>query len=256
MTNNQLITDNPILQNILTEQPYPLLFVAISGAHLYGFPSHDSDYDLRGVHILPLRDVLGLQELKETIDGINMVNELEIDLVTHDIKIFLELLLKKNGNVLEHIFSPLLLQTSPQHEELKALVPKLLTVHHAHHYIGFSRRKWSEFFDQPPHQLKALLYTYRTLLTGIHLMETGIVEANLVKLNAVYKLPYITDLVAAKVAGGEKGYLQGADLEFHQREYERLSEKLLTAQARSHLPQYPADITAINDLLIRVRLAQ
>ena len=80
--------------------------MAVSGAHLYGFPSHDSDYDLRGVHILPLRDVLGLQELKETIDGINMVNGLEIDLVTHDIKIFIELLLKKNGNVLEHIFSP------------------------------------------------------------------------------------------------------------------------------------------------------
>lgn len=31
------------------QQPYPLLFVTISGAHLYGFPSPDSDYDLRGV---------------------------------------------------------------------------------------------------------------------------------------------------------------------------------------------------------------
>jgi uncharacterized protein len=31
-------------------QPYPLLFVTISGVHLYGFPSPDSDYDLRGVH--------------------------------------------------------------------------------------------------------------------------------------------------------------------------------------------------------------
>jgi predicted nucleotidyltransferase len=30
--------------------PYPLLFATISGAHLYGFPSADSDFDLRGVH--------------------------------------------------------------------------------------------------------------------------------------------------------------------------------------------------------------
>jgi uncharacterized protein len=28
----------------VARQPYPLLFVTISGAHLYGFPSPDSDY--------------------------------------------------------------------------------------------------------------------------------------------------------------------------------------------------------------------
>ena len=35
-------------------------FVTVSGAHLYGFPSPDSDFDLRGVHVLPVRDVVGL----------------------------------------------------------------------------------------------------------------------------------------------------------------------------------------------------
>ncbi len=35
--------------------PYPLVFATISGAHLYGFPSPDSDFDLRGVHLLPLK---------------------------------------------------------------------------------------------------------------------------------------------------------------------------------------------------------
>ena len=43
-----------------TRHPYPLVFATISGAHLYGFPSPDSDYDLRGCHLLPLRDVVGL----------------------------------------------------------------------------------------------------------------------------------------------------------------------------------------------------
>lgn len=255
MTDNQQITTNPILQNILAEQPYPLLFVTISGAHLYGFPSYNSDYDLRGVHILPLRNVIGLHGQRDTIDGMKFVNGLEIDIVTHDVKLYFELLLKKNGNILEQVFSPLLLQTTPEHEELQSIVPKTLTVHHAHHYFGFSRRKWGEFFDQPPHQAKALLYTYRTLLTGIHLMRTGIVEANLVTLNEVYKLPYIPDLIAAKLAGDEKGNLQGADLEFHQREYERLTELLRAAQAESHLPQHPGEGDELNDLLVRIRLA-
>ncbi len=42
------MTIDPRLHRIVAAQPYPLLFATISGAHLYGFPSPDSDYDLRG----------------------------------------------------------------------------------------------------------------------------------------------------------------------------------------------------------------
>ena len=42
---------DPRLKKIATNQPYPLLFATLSGAHLYGFPSPDSDFDLRGVHL-------------------------------------------------------------------------------------------------------------------------------------------------------------------------------------------------------------
>ena len=56
------------LQKHLEQHPYPLLFVTISGAHLYGFPSPDSDYDLRGVHLLPLEEVVGLKAAEETVE--------------------------------------------------------------------------------------------------------------------------------------------------------------------------------------------
>ena len=46
---------DPRIHNQIAAQPFPLLFITISGAHLYGFPSPDSDYDLRGVHLLPKR---------------------------------------------------------------------------------------------------------------------------------------------------------------------------------------------------------
>jgi hypothetical protein len=49
-----------LLREEVARHPYPLLFTTISGAHLYGFPSADSDYDLRGVHILPVRDAVGM----------------------------------------------------------------------------------------------------------------------------------------------------------------------------------------------------
>ena len=54
-------------QKIASEHPFPLVFATVSGAHLYGFPSADSDYDLRGVHVLPLRDVIGLDAGRETV---------------------------------------------------------------------------------------------------------------------------------------------------------------------------------------------
>src|SRR5216110_1077525 len=62
------MTIDPRLQRIIGAQPYRLLFATISGAHLYGFPSPDSDFDLRGAHVLPLEKVVGLEVRDETIE--------------------------------------------------------------------------------------------------------------------------------------------------------------------------------------------
>ncbi len=48
------MTIDPRLHRIVAAQPYPLLFATISGAHLYGFPLPESDYDLRGAQAPPL----------------------------------------------------------------------------------------------------------------------------------------------------------------------------------------------------------
>jgi predicted nucleotidyltransferase len=124
------VTDPRIIAQI-ERHPYPLLFVTISGAHLYGFPSPDSDYDLRGIHVLPVEEVVGLRTGPETIQESGIRDGLEIDLVTHDIRKFLGLLLKKNGYVLEQILSPLVLRTTPEHEELRRLAADCITKHHA-----------------------------------------------------------------------------------------------------------------------------
>src|SRR6266480_3326812 len=109
---------DPRLRRIVAAQPYPLLFATISGAHLYGFPSADSDYDLRGIHVLPLEEVVGLTQSNETVEKSGIHDGLEIDLVTHDAKKFFSLMLKKNGYVLEQVFSPLVVHTTPEHAEL------------------------------------------------------------------------------------------------------------------------------------------
>jgi uncharacterized protein len=242
------------LQAIAAAQPFPLLFATISGAHLYGFPSPDSDYDLRGVHILPLAEVIGLNICKETIEVSELQQDLELDLVTHDIKKFFSLMLKRNGYVLEQLFSPLIVQTTVEHEELKAIAPQCITRHHNHHYLGFAKTQWHLLFKEPQPRVKPLLYLYRILLTGIHLMQTGEVEANLVTLNQQFQLPYLPDLIAQKQTGTETEALGTIDLNFHEREYQRLCQCLEEANQNSHLPTDSSAKAALHDLLVRVRL--
>ena len=246
---------DPRLHHHVADHPYPLLFATISGAHLYGFPSADSDYDLRGVHLLPLEDVVGLQPGRETIEKSGVYDGLEIDLVTHDARKFFGLMLKKNGYVLEQLFSPLIVHTTPEHVELQAIARDCITRHHAHHYLGFADTQWRLFQKADPPHVKPLLYVYRVLLTGIHLMRTGEIEANLVRLNETFNLPYIPELIDRKVHGREKSRLEHADLEFHTREYDRLRGELEQAFETSALPERPRGAGALSDLLVRIRLA-
>jgi predicted nucleotidyltransferase len=236
------------------EHPYPLLFATVSGAHLYGFASADSDWDLRGVHILPAQQVVGLLPLEETIE-LARNEDIELDLVTHDVRKFFTLLLRPNGYVLEQLLSPIIVNTSPGHEELKQLVPSMLTRFHAHHYIGFANNQWELFRKEPIPRVKPLLYTFRVLLTGIHLMQSHRIEANLAHLNEIYHLPFIPELMARKIEGVEKQTLAPEETEQFEREFLALRERLVDAAAQTSLPETTTARPALNDLLVRLRLA-
>ena len=293
-----------------------------------------SDFDLRGAHVLPLDVVVGLEVRDETVEQEMIVppdplrkgvispsnphpasppspapagegqcaeGALEMDIVSHDVRKFFGLLLKKNGYVLEQLFSPLIVHTTPEHAELKAIcnprqsgasasslsprearagrepergavqnllsptlssalggregVTGVITKHHAHHYFGFAETQWKLFLKESPRRVKPLLYVYRGLLTGIHLMRSGEVQANLVTLNEEFRLPYIAELIERKMKG-ENTTLADADLTFHETEYQRLRAELQAAHDASQLPEAPGEATrsALNDLLVRVRL--
>ncbi|AVT32807.1 nucleotidyltransferase [Plantactinospora sp. BC1] len=250
--------DPAALRDVVADQPYPLLFATVSGAHLYGFPSRDSDVDLRGVHLLPAAEVVGLRHGPATVDRSWTRDGVEIDLVTHDAVKFGHLLLRRNGYVLEQLLSPLVVLTGEAHAELVALAPACLTRHHAHHYRGFAQTQ-RRLFDRTG-ELKPLLYTFRTLLTGIHLMRTGRLEAHLPTLRA--ELPeapgYLGTLVAAKAAGEHDllaGVPEAPGADRLDADLTALHAALDEAQLASRLPERPAAEPALHDLLVRIRLA-
>lgn len=233
-----------------------LLFATISGAHLYGFPSADSDFDVRGVHLTPLSQLLALQAPPDTHTVMEQVDGLELDLVTHEVRKFFQLLLKRNGYVLEQLLSPLVVVTGEWHKELLALSPGLLTKALHLHYLGFAQNQWKELNRQQPWRVKLLLYTFRTLLTGIHLMRTGETQANLQVLNEEFQFSWIQDLIALKTEANEQVTASGLDAPFLQRQYHLLCKQLAEESERSHLPEQPRGVADLQDLLLRIRQQQ
>jgi predicted nucleotidyltransferase len=160
-------------------------------------------------------------------------------------------MLRRNGYVLEQLLSPLIVHTTDAHRELAALAPGVLTSHHAHHYRGFAATQWRLF--EKTGELKPLLYTFRVLLTGIHLMRSGEVQAHLPTLLGELAAPgYLPELIAAK-AEREHG---DADVD-HARvvdDVERLQVVLDEAQGAAVLPDTPTVYDALHDLVVRIRL--
>ncbi|MCE9582531.1 MAG: nucleotidyltransferase domain-containing protein [Planctomycetes bacterium] len=238
------------------EHPHRLVFATVSGAHLYGFPSPDSDWDLRGAHVVPVEEMARLEPRDDTVQTTGIREGLEIDFVTHDVRKFFGLILKRNGYVLEQVFSPIVVTTSLAHEELKEISRRCVTKHHAHHYLGFAATERKLFQKESPPRVKPLLYIYRVLLTGIHLMHTGEILAHLPSLAAEARLPYIDELIRFKVEAKERAVLARADLDFHEREHDRLVRELEAASAASSLPDAPSGRAALDDLLVRIRLGK
>jgi uncharacterized protein len=242
------------LRSIVDELPYPVVFATLSGAHLYGFPSADSDFDVRAAHILPLKEVIGLFPATSTLNMEEVKRGLDIDLGSHDIQPFCRLLLSGNGNTLEQLFSPVVVRTSAEHEELKGIAAGCVTRKYAQHYLGFASGQWRRFLDE--HGLKQLLYAYRVLLTGTHLMRTGEVDANLPRLAVEYALPHLSELIEMKIQGTELVRVPEVELDRHDREYERLASELEKARDESSLVDEPPKPYELNDLVVRVRMRE
>jgi predicted nucleotidyltransferase len=241
----------------VAEHPYRLVFATVSGAHLYGFPSPDSDYDLRGTHVAPIELLTGLDRVSETVKQSHDRDGAEIDLVTHEVRKFFSLLLRDNGYVLEQLYSPLVVHSSPAHDELKDVARGCITRRCVRHYLGFAVNQWNLFEKESPRRVKPLLYVARVLLSGIHMMRTGTVNANLPECNDALgdeRLGWVDELIARKVAGPERESIDNDDFAFHHREYLRLREWLAREAERSSLPEHATSEPELRDLLRRIRL--
>lgn len=236
----------------VARQGPPPIFATISGAHLYGFASPDSDVDLRGAFLLPAPALLGLRPAAETI-SVEDKTIIDLDWVAHDVRKFARLMTNHNGYVLEQLYSPLVVVTTAAHAELIALGKGCVTRPTVRHYQGFARGRRKRLGEPVP-TVKHLLYAYRVLLTGTHFMQAGEVIANIQVLNERFRIAEIEELVARKRGGAEKMPLDDRELDHHGAVLDRLEAALQAAHDASQLPDEPTSTRALDDFVIRLRL--
>ncbi len=236
----------------ITRDGPPPVFATISGAHLYGFASRDSDVDLRGAFLLSARSMLGLRQVDETIT-IERKVPIDLDWVAHDLRKFARMMVSHNGYALEQLYSPLIVVTTPAHEELLELGRGCLTRPTVRHYQGFARGRRKRLHE-PEATVKHLLYAYRVLLSGIHLMREQEIVSNMGVLRALFPSPIVEELVRRKQEGAEKTPLEPSEIATHDKHLDALEQELALAYERSSLPLEPTTSAALEDFVIRLRL--
>jgi predicted nucleotidyltransferase len=226
---------------------------AVTGSHDYGFSSPDSDLDLKGVFIAPTRALLGLKRPSDSVERIAEFEGVECDLSLIEIGRALGLLLAGNGNMLERLLSPFQLYDSPEIEELQALARGAVSRRFVRHYQGFFRGKCREHEREPPPRAKNLLYAYRVALTGVHLLRTGELEADLRRLAPLYGYDDALSLIRLKVEGAEKGVVSQEIDQAHRAAWPRLEHDLRAALEHSPLPEDPPNEAACEAWLVELR---
>lgn len=239
-------------KRFLLERPPPgeVLHVGLVGAHYYGFPSVDSDLDLKGMHIAPTRALLGLDSPPETHDVLEDFEGVEHDLTTHEVGKALALLLRGNGNVLERLMTPHQLFETDDLSELRALAIGALNRRFAGHYRGYFGGMCREHERRP--RAKSMLYAYRVALTGVHLLETGEVVGNVLETAREHGYSGLEALVEHKQSAETIELPEALDAE-HRARWPALEAHLASALERSPLAEAPANRAEIDAWLVERR---
>ena len=243
--------DPASLSSIVSSGPRPL-FATVSGAHLYGFASADSDVDIRGAFVRDLDSVLGLGPHRDTWEVSEIRDGLEVDWVAHDVLKFITIITKRNGYALEQLYSPLVVHGGPWLEELRQLAGACIIRPLYYHYRGFFHNQQSQIHSGLV-TAKVVLYAYRVLLSGIHVLKSARIEAHLPTLLQHSPLEGVEELMQMKVEGQEKGVLDEAAAQRHLDSLSQLEQQLDKAFAASQLPETVENLPALSDYVVRAR---
>ncbi len=141
-----------------------ILHACESGSRAWGFPSPDSDYDVRFIYIHDNDWYLSIDEKRDSIEV--PIND-ELDISGWEIKKALKLFRKSNVPIMEHLQSPIIyVNTNNFYKELFNLRSDYFSPRASlHHYLSMAKNCASSFSGDKV-KLKKYFYALRTMLAA------------------------------------------------------------------------------------------
>lgn len=152
-----------ILQEIARTKNVTILFACETGSRAWGFPSPDSDYDIRFIYMHERDWYLSLSDRRDTIEHLDG----DLDITGWDLRKCLQLLKKSNAPLIERFQSPIrYFENDGFAGEFKQLAEAYYspTAVFYHHY-SLAQKFWEELKDQEQVKLKSYFYLLRSLLS-------------------------------------------------------------------------------------------
>jgi uncharacterized protein len=170
---------NELAQTSEDLRPY-VIYVCQVGSKAYGLATEESDDDLRGIYLPPARLDWSLYDLPEQLEAADA----DEDEVYWELEKFLRLALKANPNVLETLWTPLVIRADESAEELRTIRRAFLSKHLYKTYSGYVlsqfRRMANAVRNKGVYKPKHAMHLVRLLHSGIAALRTGEIRVDVV----------------------------------------------------------------------------
>lgn len=128
----------------IIESDMKILTQVVVGSRLHGLENENSDYDYRGIHMHPLKEVLSpFRHLKNTswIEG-------DEDNTSYELADFCKQAVHGNATILEVFFSDKIVKTTPLADEMREHWQKFMdTEKFIQASRGYAHNQWNKFYN-------------------------------------------------------------------------------------------------------------
>ena len=150
------------LKKIESEYKVRILLAVESGSRAWGFPSPDSDYDVRFIYARPKEDYLRLEEVRDVIEL--PIND-ELDINGWDLQKALRLLYKSNPTLFEWFSSPIVYMETAFAEQFRSIMTEYFSSQKSlYHYVSMAESNYREYLKRDMVKTKKYFYVLRPIL--------------------------------------------------------------------------------------------
>lgn len=238
-----------ILTTIEQNKNVKILYACETGSRAWGFPSPDSDYDIRFIYRHEKDWYLSLSNQKDTIE----IMDGELDITGWDLKKSLLLMKKSNASLIERFQSPIVYYND---DYFKGEFEKLIKSYYSptavffHHY-SLAQKFWEDLKDKDEVKLKSYFYLIRSLLSCNWIIKDKSVlpmhiEGLMTMIDEARK-DKLRELIKLKAGVGEK-YMHPKDIEMNKWIMELWE---VVEASKENLGVNRTDIEQLNEFFLR-----